>query len=161
MRTVLCGIGDIVTTGSSDETLTAMALGSCVAVVAYDPVSRVTGMAHIALPGNPRDRNRQQGEGYYADTAIPALFEQMGRRGASKAGLGLEIKLIGGASILGVMAGRDIGKRNVLGVKRVLWRHGLGPMAEEVGGSNSRTVKVQGGGGRVVVSTPGQASRDL
>ena len=149
------GIGALAASRSAEEVLTAYALGSCVAVVVHDPGSGVTGMAHVALPGNPRDRNRQQSVGYYADTAVPALIRAVERQGGARNGRGLAVKLVGGASILGTMAGMNIGKRNVLGVRRALWRIGLGPIAEEVGGSVSRTVRVRVSDAQTTVSTPG------
>ena len=149
------GIGALAASRSPEDVLTAFALGSCVAVVVHYPGSGVTGMAHVALPGNPRDRNRQQSVGYYADTAIPALIREVERQGGVRHGRGLSVKLIGGASILGTMAGMNIGKRNVLGVRRALWRLGLGPIAEEIGGSVSRTVRVRVSDAQTTVSTPG------
>jgi len=36
----------------------------------------------------------------------------------------------------------DIGRRNVLAVKRHLWKSSLGPVAEDVGGDISRPVSI-------------------
>ena len=49
----------------------------------------------------------------------------------------------------------DIGKRNVLAIKKYLWRKQLGIIAEDVGGDISRTLSVSVGGGTVRVSSNG------
>ena len=156
MAEILVGIGDIGASKTRDDTIVTMALGSCVAVVAHDPRSGVTGMAHVALPGNPRDKNRNQSVGYYADTAVPALIQMMERNGGPRRGRGLTIKLIGGAAILDTMGSFNIGKRNVLAIKRALWRFGLGPIAEDVGGAISRTVRLSVGSPQATITTPGR-----
>lgn len=156
MAEILVGIGDIGTSRLRDDTIVTMALGSCVAVVAHDPKSGVTGMAHVALPGNPRDKNRPQPAGYYADTAVPALIREIERNGGPSRGKGLTIKLIGGAAILQTMSSFNIGKRNVLAVKRALWRFGLGPIAEDIGGKISRTVRLKVGSPHATITTPGR-----
>ncbi len=156
MAEILVGIGGVGASKMQDDTIVTMALGSCVAVVAHDPRSGVTGMVHVALPGNPRDQNRQQGVGYYADTAVPALIRAMEMKGGPPRGRGLSIKLIGGAAILDTMGSFNIGKRNVLAVKRALWRYGLGPIAEDVGGSISRTVRLKVGSPSATITSPGR-----
>ena len=51
----------------------------------------------------------------------------------------------------------DIGKRNVLAVKKFLWQNQLGTIAEEVGGSVSRTVSFSVADGKVLVSSKGKS----
>ncbi|GAB1483919.1 hypothetical protein MASR2M78_27360 [Treponema sp.] len=58
--------------------------------------------------------------------------------GASRSGVW--VKLAGGASVMDSGGFFDIGKRNILAVKRILWKSSLGPLAEDTGGSSSRTV---------------------
>ena len=50
----------------------------------------------------------------------------------------------------------DISKRNVLAIKKYLWKNQLGTVAEEVGGEISRTVCVSVASGEVVVSSGGK-----
>lgn len=155
MSEILLGIGDIGASSMAEDTLVTMALGSCVAVVVRDPSTGAVGMAHVALPGNPQDGVRPQSIGYYADSAIPALLKAMERTGSNPMGRGLQVKLIGGATILDKMGSFNIGKRNVLAIKKTLWRYGLGSLAEDVGGEVSRTVRVEVSSGTVRVSSPG------
>jgi hypothetical protein len=85
----------------------------------------------------------------------PVIRRALERTGAPANGRGLQIKLIGGATILDKMGSFNIGKRNVLGIKRLLWQYGLGAVAEDVGGELSRTVRVEVPSGLVRISSPG------
>jgi chemotaxis protein CheD len=55
----------------------------------------------------------------------------------------------------------NIGKRNALAAKKVLWQFGLGAVAEDVGGSHSRTVTLYHDTGRIVLSCPGRPDWEL
>ena len=46
----------------------------------------------------------------------------------------------------------DIGKRNVLAIKKALWKRQLGTIAEDTGGEISRTVSIQVSTGELVLS---------
>lgn len=58
-------------------------LGSCVALILYDKVKRVGGMAHIFLP-NKKESNKHEPDSKFANTAVPALLEEVIRLGAKK-----------------------------------------------------------------------------
>ena len=44
------GVGDCCVSGDPDAVLVTYALGSCIAVVIHDPVSKVGGLLHYMLP---------------------------------------------------------------------------------------------------------------
>jgi len=151
MNKVDIGIGDYYSTGDTETLLKTYALGSCVAVIIYDPVNKITGMIHVALPDskvNPAKADTKPG--YFVDTGLPLLLNGMKELGAEKKHL--KIKLVGGSRILDEKGTFDIGKRNHLAVKKVLWRYGLGAIAEDVGGSISRTVSIDPSDGTVLIS---------
>ena len=50
----------------------------------------------------------------------------------------------------------DIGKRNILAIKKILWQKGMGPLAEDVGGNFSRTVRLYVKNGKAVVTSHGK-----
>ncbi|HOT63020.1 MAG TPA: hypothetical protein PLU93_09165 [Treponemataceae bacterium] len=50
----------------------------------------------------------------------------------------------------------DIGKRNVLAAKRILWMSSLGAIAEDTGGEISRTVSVHVATGVMTVTSGGK-----
>lgn len=157
MACVLLGVGDYGAVSKPGESLKTMALGSCVAVVLMDPVTHCVGMDHVALPDSAAHADRaKQKPGHFADTGIPALLEAMYQAGVPRQQRhGIIVKLIGGANVMDPCNTFNIGKRNVLAIKKVLWQFGMGAVAEDVGGQISRTVTVDVDEGRVLISSPG------
>ena len=73
----------------------------------------------------------------------------------------MKVKLVGGASIMDKNEIFNIGKRNLLAVKKIMWAHGLGAVAEEVGGTISRTVSINVSNGEVKIFSPGRGTWTL
>ena len=146
------GIGEWAVSGDPAEEIKTFALGSCVAVVIYDTKRSIGGLIHIALPDSSIDPERGKLQpGYFADTGLPLMIEEMKRLGAERSGVW--VKLAGGASIMDPVCLFDIGKRNVLAAKRILWRSSLGPLAEDTGGELSRTVSFHIAEGTTTISS--------
>jgi chemotaxis protein CheD len=55
----------------------------------------------------------------------------------------------------------NIGKRNQLALRKILWKAGVMLHAEEVGGTIARTVRLEVGVGRMWVHAAGAQSREL
>ena len=139
MATITLGVGDWAVSGDKDDVIKTYALGSCVAVMIFDVSKSIAGMAHIALPDSAVDPEKAKAQpGYFADIGVAVMIEEMKRRGATRPHVW--VKLAGGAAVMDPKGIFDIGKRNVLAIKRSLWRSSLGPIAEDTGGSTSRTV---------------------
>jgi chemotaxis protein CheD len=108
-------------------------------------------MLHFLLPEarvNPDRAKRQPGT--FADTGIPLLVEEACRRGLNKKRC--RAYLIGGASVA-KGEGMEVGKRNTLAARRVLWQHGIFVKKESVGGTEPRTVKFSVESGHTQVSS--------
>lgn len=162
MNSMILGIGDIGASATHGTVIKTFALGSCVAVVLLDPANRSVGMIHIALPDSTINQDKAKSlPGYFADTGLPVLFREMTKTGSQPNGRGLKVKLIGGASIMDKNDTFNIGKRNVLAIKKILWAHGLGALAEDVGGNHSRTVAVSVDTGRITISCPGRGEWNI
>ena len=128
----------------------------------YDPVTKVGGMVHIALPESKiRPDMIQKRPGYFADTGIPALFKQMKKEGLNGHAKNLVIKLVGGAKVMDPNSLFDIGKRNILATKKLLWKYGLGLQAEDVGGSLPRTATIEIDTGKVMISSAGRGNWEV
>lgn len=160
---ILLGVGEYGATINAGGLVKTLALGSCVAVVFLDRKTHCVGMAHVALPDSKISPERaKERPGHFADTAIPALLEDMEKiAGSVSKGAGLIVKLAGGANVADPNNTFNIGKRNALSIRKVLWKYGLGPMAEDVGGNFSRSVAVYQENGKVVLSSPGRADWEL
>ncbi len=157
MKVVVLGIGGLGASKEAGAVLKTFALGSCIAVVFFCPTTRSAGMVHVALPDSHINLEKaRELPGYFADTGIPPLLREMARLSNRIGGKGLRVKLIGGASIMDDSGVFNIGKRNLLAIKKILWAHGLGAIAEDVGGNYSRTVSVDVATGEVTVFCPGR-----
>ncbi|MCB1184083.1 chemotaxis protein CheD [bacterium] len=157
MSTVTLGIGEFGMVNQPGDVIKTHALGSCVAIILLDPPTRTIGMVHVALPESKVHPERAQKlPGYFADTAIPALITLMQKAGAAQNLKKVVVKLTGGANVMDRNNTFNIGKRNVLAIKKGLWAQRMGAVAEDVGGSISRTVTVNTNDGKVLVTSPGR-----
>jgi len=151
----IIGIGEWIVSDQGEDTLTTYALGSCVALIVYSRQHHVGAMAHIALPHADVDPQKaQQQPAYFADLAVPLILGELQKRQIPTRDL--TIKLAGGAQMLDPNGVFDIGRRNVLEIKKLLWQSMLAPVAEDVGGSVSRTVSLFIGEGVVIISSQNQ-----
>ena len=152
MGVINVGIGEWAVSSELSDTLKTYALGSCVAVLIYDASRTIAGMIHIALPDSKVDAEKARAlPGYFADTGLPVMIEEMKKRGAVRGHVW--VKLAGGASVMDPGGFFDIGKRNILAAKRILWGSSLGPVAEDTGGSISRTVSIAVSDGATTISS--------
>jgi len=157
MSDLVLGIGDFGASKTNGAKVKTFALGSCVAVVLLDPKTRTVGMIHIALPESKINPAKvRERPGYFADTGLPLLLERMAAVSGNGNTRTYVVKLAGGASIMDPNDTFNIGKRNVLAAKKILWAHGMGPVAEDVGANYSRTVAVSVDTGEVLISCPGR-----
>lgn len=159
---IIVGVGEIGVSNRPGYMIKTFALGSCVAVIMYDLKSHVVGMVHIALPDSNIDPIKaQEKPGYFADTGIPTLIQKINKlrynynnKGISNKGI--IVKIAGGSNIMDPNNRFNIGKRNILAVKKVLWSYGMGPLSEDIGKDYSRTVTVIVDTGEVIISSPGK-----
>jgi len=128
--------------------LVTVALGSCIGLTAYDPVAAVGGLLHFMLPDSTIDPERARANPcMFADTGIPLLLDRICQRGASKRRLA--VHAVGAAQMLDPQGVFDIGKRNYQAMRRALWKSGILLQGEAVGGSESRTLRLEIGTGRL------------
>lgn len=160
MALLVVGIGDCKVSKDISDVLVTHALGSCIAVVLYDPVARVAGLLHYMLPESSLDRERAcKLPCVFADTGIPLLLERAFRLGAIKSRIVLAAA--GGARMLDPTGTFNIGQRNYAAMQKILAEAGLPIRKAEIGGTSSRTVRVDVASGRVQLRTQGQAERDM
>ncbi|MBM3812851.1 MAG: chemotaxis protein CheD [Acidimicrobiia bacterium] len=138
---IVVGIGDCKLAKDPDATLVTYALGSCIAVTVYDPVAKVGGLLHYMLPDSTIDAERARKNPYmYGDTGVPALFHGAYQLGAEKKRL--KVHVAGGAHVLNDNGFLDIGKRNYLILKKLLWKAGVMVTEEAIGGTCYRTIRI-------------------
>jgi chemotaxis protein CheD len=152
MRLLTVSIGGLEVTSDRDATLITHGLGSCIAVMTYDPVVKVAGMLHFQLPTSTLSPERAtESPGTFADTGIPLLFERMYALGAKKPSI--VVKVAGGGNFHGDNGTFDIGKRNYTMMRKIFWKAQVLIAAEDCGGSRSRTARLFVDTGQVTIQS--------
>lgn len=142
------------------ERLITYALGSCLGIVIYDPVANVAGMLHVMLPTGTIDAQKMQDKpAMFVDSGVPILFKECYKLGAKKERM--IIKVAGGAHA-GASEEADrfqIGKRNMIALRKLLWKNGVLVHANDTGGiQTSRTMWVDIATGDVTLKINGVES---
>lgn len=159
MKLVTVDIADLQVTNDPDSVLVTYALGSCIAVMLYDPTRRVGGMIHYMLPVSATSPQKAlERPGMFADSGIPLLFQTMYGLGCQKRDL--VVKVAGGSSVLDQNGVFEIGKRNHIVLRKMLWKVGVAITSEDVGGNVSRTARLFVDTGRVTIRSQ-EAEREL
>lgn len=134
------GMADYKTCLSPDG-LTTLGLGSCVGVAVRDPIKKIGGLAHVMLPDSTIFRTGNVNVAKFADTAIPALVEEMKKLGANTGNL--TAKIAGGATMFAFQNKSElvrVGDHNVEAAKKALEKLKIRIIAEDTGDSYGRTV---------------------
>ncbi len=150
----LVEVGDMKLGKEGDEIVT-YALGSCLGLIAYDPVAKVGGLLHAMLPLSSINPEKAKSNPFmFVDTGVPELFLKLYDMGAQKGRL--TVKAAGCANPMGKDQMFKIGERNYVVLKKLLWKNGVLLKSEDVGGSLSRTVHFNVSTGEVVITSNGQ-----
>lgn len=150
---VVVGVGDMGVSNNPQITLSTYALGSCVAVVAYDAVAKAGGLLHLMLPESAISPIKAQSQpAMFADTGLPLLFRSM---------IGLRVDLnrtriylAGGANVLCDADTFRIGERNIQATTEYLRRNNLLVRYSSLGGTINRTVHLNVATGDITLKTP-------
>jgi chemotaxis protein CheD len=155
MNLITVDIADLKVTQDPHAVLVTYALGSCVAVIVYDPLRHVGGMIHYMLPQSETSPEKaKERPAMFADTGLPLLFHSMYELGCTKTNL--VVKVTGGGSLYDDNGRFCIGQRNYTILRKMFWKVGVMITAEDVGGSKSRTARLFIETGRCTVSSQGE-----
>jgi len=157
-RRIIINVSDAKVSGNLSDVLVTYSLGSCIGVCLYDPATNVGGMLHYQLPDSKMDPDRARGKPFmFADTGMRVLVEKLVSMGAKKKRM--QIRIAGGASMDTGPKGFDIGKRNHLAFRKIMWKNGMFVDAEDVGGVSPRNVYMDIADGTVMVRSNGLEKR--
>lgn len=155
---VLVRVADLnVATG--EQVLVTYGLGSCVAILLYEPQHRIAAMAHIMLPSLSLAR-RGDRPGKTPHTAVPALVEAMVGLGAERRKI--SSRLVGGASLFASLTppgSIQMGERNVVSCREILNQQGIPLVTEQVGGESGRSVWLYASDGRAIIRSASQSEQ--
>ncbi len=155
---------DLIRVGVAESRVTAppgllccYGLGSCLGLALYEAESRLAGLAHIMLPDSSASLKRGEDmPGRFADTALPALLEEMLEKGARRSGI--FARLVGGANMF-LFPGRPgpaaptIGERNLKAALESLAREEVPLRSQDTGGNYGRSVEFNPENGAILVRT--------
>ncbi len=155
MPNITVDISDLQVSTDPDSTIITYALGSCIAVLVYDPVRVAGGMIHYMLPLSETAPDKAKVKpAMFADTGIPLLFQSMYAMGCDKKNL--VVKVTGGGALYDDKGLFSIGKRNYTVLRKMFWKAGVIIKSEDVGGAKSRTARLYIGSGRCTVTSQGE-----
>jgi len=141
--------------GRDDAILVTLGLGSCVAIMLYDPQACTGAMAHVLLPSKSLARDSTN-PAKFPETAVPLLVQRLAALGGEPRRL--LAKLAGGASMFAQLmtpGSVQMGERNVVAARDVLRRTGIPIVAEAVGGAAGRSVRFRVADGRAEIRSIG------
>ena len=155
MEQIVVGMADCRIGDTRGQVLATYALGSCIGLAVHDAKAGVGGLLHFMLPDSTIDRGRSRENPWmFADTGIPLMLERVCARGASKRRL--TVRAAGGASMMDQENIFNIGRRNYLAMRKILWKAGVMVHGEAVGGVRSRTVRLEIGTGKFLIQEAGE-----
>lgn len=154
MAIITVGMADL-KTAKAPDTLTTLALGSCVGITLYDKVKKIGGMAHCMLPTYKGFEGQNKAK--FVDSAVIELLNHLSRLGVQKGSL--IAKITGGAHMFtGVSQNNDllkIGERNAAAGLAILKQLAIPIVANDTGGTHGRTIELDLNNGAIKVKTVG------
>ena len=151
---IIIHVSDAKVSNNTNDVLVTYSLGSCIGICLYDAAIHAGGMLHYQLPDSKMDEQRaKEIPLMFADTGMKILIEKLLPLGVSKKRM--QIKIAGGAKMDTGPKGFDIGKRNYLAIRKILWKNGMFIDAEDVGGFSPRTLYMSIADGAVTIRTSG------
>lgn len=159
-KLLVVGMGRMIASNDPEVTLITYSLGSCVAVAVYDAQAHAGGILHSMLPDSRINPEKATIKPHmFVDTGLPALFHAVYALGGIKQRM--QVKVAGGAQFLDHGKHFNIGSKNIAATFEILHRNGVNPNANECGGHQSRTLRMELSSGRLTLESPGYPPRLL
>jgi len=153
------GVSDMKVSSNLEDVLITYSLGSCIGLTLYDNDAQLGGMVHTMLPLSRKNPKRAKAcPAMFTDSGVMALIRELLDRGASKQNL--VARAAGGASVMDELDTFKIGEQNYTTLKKILWKNDILLKAEDVGGTQARTLALYMEDGRTTVYAD-RVERDL
>lgn len=136
---VKVGVAELgVATGNT--LLTTSGLGSCIGIAIADQAEAVAGLAHVMLPDPTGDERSKPAKS--VASGVEQLLGALEDAGGNLEEV--EAKIAGGSEMFDFSGiGEGVGERNVEQTRKSLSEHGIPILAEDVGGSHGRSLKLR------------------
>ncbi len=153
---ITVGISDMKISSDPEDVLITYSLGSCVGLAVYDPEVPIGGLLHCMLPTSKIDAERAKVNPYmFTDSGVSSMLQELLNRGAQKRRL--VAKVAGAAKLLDDDNTFRIGARNIVILRKVLWKNNILIDADDTGGAAARTMLLHIRDGRTVIRSGGSA----
>ena len=153
------GVSDMKVSSDLEDVLVTYSLGSCIGLTLYDQDAQIGGMVHTMLPLSRKNPERAKTcPAMFTDSGVMALIQELLDRGASKQNL--IACAAGGAAVMDENGVFKIGERNYTMLKKILWKNDILLSAEDIGGTQARTLSLYMKDGRTTVYAD-RTERDL
>jgi chemotaxis protein CheD len=133
-------------------------LGSCIGLVLYDRRLKLGGLAHIVLP---KTDEVPELPGKFANTAVPAVIQQLEKILENSQRLKLSAKIAGGANMFGSNGIITIGEQNIQAIETILSEQRIPIVARHLGGEQGRRLALDLSTGLVTVEIVGMGTITL
>lgn len=147
-------ISDMKVSKKPGVVLVTHSLGSCLGLAVYDPRAKVAGLIHCLLPRPTSQSKAESNPAMFITTGVPAMVKAMYAQGASRERLIL--KAAGCGRMLNMLNQFNTGERNQEALFKLLEYNHLSLAAQDLGGSDPKTVHVHVDTGLVVVRSRGK-----
>ncbi len=157
-ETIKVGMADL-KFGKNPIKLTTLGLGSCVGIVLYDSMNKVSGLAHIMLPSS-ENFNNVTNKSKFCDLALEVMITGMEELGAKRRNM--KAKIAGGAKMFSFNSQSDllsVGERNVEATKANLKKYNISIVAEDTGLDYGRTIVFDSETEELFVKTMGRETK--
>ena len=157
VRKSVVGIAEIKIISGLDGELLTYALGSCLGLVVFDPDAHVAGLLHAMLPSSAVSPEKATATpAMFVDTGVPELFKACYRAGAVKQRLQVYAAGCAHLAAPGESDMFQIGRRNMVTLRKLLWKNGVLLTRHDTEGAESRTMSLSMATGKVHILIRGQ-----
>jgi chemotaxis protein CheD len=155
-KALVVGVADMVVSNDASADLVTYSLGSCLGIALYDPFNHTGGLFHVMLPDSTIDPVKAANTPYmFMDTGLPRLFQAVYNLGGDRRRI--IVRAAGGAQFLDRGGVFNIGERNFKSLMALLSRNGWSLRTQDVGGTVSRTMRMEMSTGKISITRPGTA----
>lgn len=148
----IIGLGEYMVSSNVEDSIKTYALASCVGLVVYNSKDKVLGMVHIVLPEKRDADGLEKKEGFFAEMAVPLIFQKVFGRFPDDKSL-YQVALYGGCSSRRPNDMFNVGERNLARVEEILRKQNIRYDKKNTGGYYSRTIEAYVKDGTVSIHT--------
>jgi len=153
-RRRVVGVAELIISPDENDVIVTYSLGSCIGLTLYDPAARLGGLLHAQMPLSTKSPDKAADmPAMFVDTGVAVLLGRLLELGASRRTL--IACVAGGAKHLSDNGFFEIGRRNQVVVRKMLWKNNIMIAGEDVGGSISRTMSLDMRDGRTALKRRG------